>query len=200
LRQTLKERVKAKGESMKSIRIFRDSNHEVKFEEVAVLNTDNVFFINDDNVTHWPTICADKVEPSEASSECPAPDQPYRCRIDGHEEEVGTIEKVKPLARGNPELQQATSGQQITEQQVVSGGKSPYITSEASFEVRDSTGATIDSGSGIGPGLHLIPKMNNNGVFVGGTPVLSGTYFFVFTVDDKIEQNLGQIRYSMKVV
>ena len=184
---------------MKSIRIFRDSNHKVKFEEVAVLNTDTVFFINDDNVTHWPTICADKVEPSEASSECPVPDQPYKCKISGHDE-IGVIEKVKPLARGNPTLQQATSGQQITEQQVVSGGKSPYITSEAAFEVKDSNGATIDSGDGIGPGLHLIPRDGNNGVFVGGTPVLSGTYHFVFTVDDKIEQNLGQVRCSMKVV
>ena len=183
---------------MKPIRIFRQ-NGTVIFEHITVVKGDNVFFINDDNETHWPTIVADKIEPSEASSEAPAPDQPYGCRISGHAE-VGTVEKVDPLARVNTPLPPATNGQQITEQRLVSGGKSPYITSDELFEIQDSTGATIQSGSGIGPGLHLIPKGQNMGVFVGGTPTVSGTYHFVFTVDDKIEQNLQQIRCSMKVV
>ena len=183
---------------MKSIRIFRQ-NGTVIFEHIAVVKGDNVFFINEDNVSHWPTIIADEIGPSETSSEAPAPDQPYGCRIDGHTE-VGTIEKVDPLARVNTPLPQANNGQQITEQRVVSGGKSPYKISDELFEVRDSTGAIIQSGSGIGPGLHLIPKGQNMGVFVGGTPTLSGTYHFVFTVDDEIEQNLQQVRFSMTVV
>ena len=184
---------------MKPIRIFRE-NGTVKFQEVTVVKTDTVFFINDDNETHWPSIIEDKIEPSEASSEAPAPDQPYGCRIDGHNTEVGIVKKVEPLARVNITLPQATNGQQITEQRVVSGGKSPYITSDELFEVQDSTGTTIQSGSGIGPGLRLIPKEQNMGVFVGGTPTVSGTYHFVFTVDDDIEQNLQQVRFSMKVV
>ena len=183
---------------MKSIRIFRE-NGTVKFEEVTVVKTDTVFFINDDNEKHWPTIVADEIGPSDTSSEAPAPAQPYGCRIDGHTE-VGSVERVEPLARVNITLPQATNGQPITEQQLVSGGKSPYTPSNALFEVRDSTGTTIDSGPGIGPGLQLIPKGQNKGVFVGGTPALSGTYHFVFTVDDKILQNLQQVRFSMKVV
>ena len=187
---------------MKRIEITREGD-TVKFENVTVVNTDTVFFVNLDPVeAHWPEISADQVGPfpSLPSSECQLPKNgTYRCQIPEHTE-VGTITIVEPLAPVNTDLQQATNGQQITDQQVVSGGKSPYQISGQLFEVNDSDGTTIQSGSGIGPGLHLIPTMNDNGISVGGTPTLSGTYHFTFMVDDAIGGNLQQVQYSMKVV
>jgi len=59
----------------------------------------------------------------------------------------------------------------------------------------------IQSGSSsIGPGLQLNPdQTNNGGITVSGTPTVSGTYNFTFTVDDDMGRNLQQVQYSMKV-
>jgi hypothetical protein len=76
---------------------------------------------------------------------------------------------------------------------------SPYAISDALFEVKDSTGAVIQSGSGIGPGLQLIPKIDNTGVWADGTPAIAGTYNFTFTVDDALGGNLQQVQYLMLV-
>lgn len=184
---------------MKQIQISRDSSGNVRFETVSVDNTETVFFLNLDPLAeHWPTIAANKLgqAPSAPSSQCHA--QPtYGCHIHGNEQ--GVINIFSPLAEVNTILNPATQSQPITEQQVVEGGMSPYQITGELFEVIGPGGAVIQSGSGIGPGLQLIPTTDNTGVFVSGTPTMSGTYNFTFTVDDAMGGNLQQVQYRMVV-
>lgn len=185
---------------MKRIRITRVGS-SVEFERVSVDNTETVFFINQDpDESHWPTIASNPLgpAPSPPSNQC-HPEPTYRCKIAGHETEHGNIDIFAQLAETNTTLNPATRGQPITEQQVVLGGKSPYEISGQLFEVTDSDGTVIQGGSGIGPGLHLIPKMDNTGISVSGTPTLSGIYNFTFTVDDAMGGNLQQVQYRMVV-
>jgi hypothetical protein len=186
---------------MKQIHITRDSSGNVRFEEVSIDTTETVFFINlDPSAEHWPTIAANKLgqAPSPPSRQC-HPQPTYGCKIAGHSLEQGVINIFSPLAEANTTLNQASQGQPITEQQVVQGGMSPYKITGRLFEVIGPGGAVIQSGSGIGPGLQLTPTMDNKGVFVGGTPALSGTYNFTFTVDDEMGGNLQQVQYTMVV-
>ena len=187
---------------MKDIRITRDANDSVIFEEVVINNTEMVFFINDDpKEAHFPTIADNPIAAASPlpSSQC-IPQPSYGCRIDGHENEAGTIHIVDPLEATNTTLQQATQGQPINEQQVVTGGKSPYRITQEVFEVRDSNEVVIQSGSGIGPNLTLIATSDDSGIKVRGIPTLSGVYHFTFTVDDAARGNLQQVQYSMVVV
>jgi hypothetical protein len=186
---------------MQQIRITRDSSGNVQFETVSIDNTENVFFINlDPQAPHWPEIASNKLGPwpSLPSSQC-HPKSPYGCKIAGHENEQGIINIFEPLAETNTKLKDATKGQPITQQQVVKGGMSPYQITGELFEVKDSNNTVIQSGLGIGPGLQLIPKMDHTGIYVSGTPTLSGTYIFTFMVDDAMGWNLQQAQYSMKV-
>jgi hypothetical protein len=196
---------------MQRIEITRDTNNIVQFETVSVDDTENVFFINLDPLeAHWPTIASNQVgaAPSAPSSQCqPNPTAPlptqvtYQCKIAGHTNEQGIINiftQIAPVA--NTTLNPAVSGQPIGSQQVVLGGMSPYQISGQLFEVTTGPGGTvIDSGSGVGPGLQLTPTTDNTGVFVGGTPTMSGTYTFTFTVDDGMGANLQQVQYTMVV-
>jgi len=190
---------------MQRIKITRDNNNNVQFETVSVDNTENVFFINLDPLEpHWPTLASNQLglAPSAPSSQC-QPDPTgtltqvtYQCQIEGHESESGVINIFAPLAAANTTLDLAVSGRPIANQQVVQGGMSPYQISGELFEV---TGLVPQSGSGIGPGLQLTPTTDNTGVFVSGTPTLSGTYTFTFTVDDGMGANLQQVQYTMVV-
>jgi hypothetical protein len=189
---------------MKQINITRDSNG-VHFDEVSIDVTETVFFTNLDSVNpHFPEISANELgrAPSPNSSQCIVPPPPpnkftYKCTL--HPDEQGTINVFPVLAAGTTALANATKGQPITSQQVVKGGMSPYTISGQLFQVTDSNNAVIDSGSGIGPGLELKPQTDNTGILVAGTPTLSGTYNFTFTVDDAMGRNLQQVQYSMKV-
>lgn len=194
---------------MQRIEITRDSNNNVEFQTVSVDNTENVFFINlDPQEAHWPTIASNQVgaAPSAPSSQCqPDPkldpaDCPvqvtYKCQIAGHTNEQGIINIFAQLAAANTVLDPAVIGKPIAEQQVVLGGMSPYQITGELFEV---TGLASQSGSGIGPGLQLVPTTDNTGVWVTGTPTVSGTYNFTFTVNDGMGTNLQQIQYSMVV-
>jgi hypothetical protein len=189
---------------MKRINITRDGNN-VEFERVSVVETDTVFFVNLDPLDeHKPNISEDTVGPfpSLPSSECQLAAE-YSCEIEGHGNEKGFINILPPLAppRDPPvELSPATKDQPIAEQQVVTGGMSPYKISGEVFEVTDAGGMVIQHGSGIGPGLHLNSKTDNKGISVSGTPTLSGTYNFTFTVDDAMGGNLQQVQYLMTVV
>ncbi len=131
----------------------------------------------------------------------PPYDVTYFCNIEGHAQEQGTIEVFAQLAAASTSLANATNGQPITEQQVVKGGKSPYTIGDQLFQITDNQGKVIQSGSSsIGPGLQLNPDpTNNGGIRVTGTPTISGTYNFTFTVDDGMGRNLQQVQYSMKV-
>jgi hypothetical protein len=185
---------------MKQIRITR-SGSTVTFETVSVDTTETVFFLNLDPLAeHWPTIAANKLgpAPSAPSSQC-FPQASYGCQIAGHGSERGIINIFQPLASANTKLKPATRGYPIALQLVVQGGMSPYQISGAVFQVVDSGGTVIQSGSGIGPGLQLTPLPNNSGIFVQGTPTLSGTYKFTFVVDDGMGRNLQQVQYSMVV-
>jgi hypothetical protein len=200
---------------MQRIEITRDSNNNVQFETVSVDNTENVFFINLDTLEpHWPTIASNELGPSPSapSSQCqPDPnldptDCPvqvtYQCKIAGHTNEQGTINiflQIAPVA--NTTLAATVHGQPITRQQVVVGGLSPYQISGELFEVTVTGpgGAVIQSGPGIGPGLQLNPTTDNTGIWVTGTPTLTGTYTFTFTVDDGMGANLQQVQYTMVV-
>jgi hypothetical protein len=197
---------------MQRIRITRDSSNNVQFETVSVDNTENVFFINLDSLEpHWPTIASNQLGPSPSapSSQCqPYPnldpaDCPiqvtYQCQIVGHTNEQGIINIFAQLAAGTTTLSPAVSGQPIAKQQVVVGGLSPYQISGQLFEITGPGGVVLQSGSGIGPGLQLTPSTNNSGVSVSGTPTVSGTYNFTFTVDDAMEENLQQVQYTMVV-
>lgn|SRR5256885_5207991 len=207
---------------MKQIHIRRDGGGRVTFETVSVDNTENVFFTNlDPKEAHWPTLSTNQLGPSPSpnSSQCtlpqplgpnpPDPPDPanppypvfYGCQIKGHEKEHGVINVFGQLAAAATTLAEATKGQAITQQQVVAGGMSPYAITGQLFQVTDDNNNMIQSGAGIGPGLQLNPdSTGNSGVWVTGTPTLSGTYNFTFTVNDAMGGNLQQVQYSMKVV
>lgn len=205
---------------MKQIHITRDSSGKVTFEEVSIDVTENVFFTNlDPKEAHWPTLSTNQLgpAPSPNSSQCTVPQQdaPYQvkygCKVDGHQNEQGIINVFAQLAATSNEdqdpppppitLSPATKGQPITRQQVVEGGMSRYTITGQLFQVTDNQGNVIQSGSGIGPGLQLNPdQTGNTGIWVTGTPTVSGTYNFTFTVDDAMGGNLQQAQYSMKVV
>ncbi len=191
---------------MQKIKITRDTiNNNVVFETVSIDNTENVFFTNlDPQEAHWPTIASNQVgaAPSPPSSQC-QPDPTgkktqviYQCQMPGHSNEQGIINIFQLLSAANTTLNPAVSGRPIASQQVVQGGMSPYQISGELFEVE---GLVPQSGSGIGPGLQLTPTTDNTGVFVSGTPTVSGTYTFTFTVNDGMGTNLQQIQYTMVV-
>lgn len=185
---------------MKQIQITRDGC-TVTFETVSVDTTENVFFVNlDPEDEHWPTISPNKLGPfpSPPSSQC-IPAATYGCQIPGHQNEQGAINIFDPLSETNTTLQPATQGQPIADQQVVTGGMSPYQISGELFQVIGPGNTLIDSGSGIGPGLQLEPTSDNQGILVKGTPTLSGTYNFTFEVDDAMGSNLQQVQYTLVV-
>jgi hypothetical protein len=184
---------------MRQIRITRDAGGNVSFETVSVDKTETVFFINLDPIDeHFPTIAANKLgaAPSAPSSQC-HPTPSYGCNL--HPNEKGTINIFLQLAADITKLKPATKSQPITQQRVVKGGMSPYQISSELFQIVDAAGNIILNGPGIGPGLQLVPTMNNSGIFVIGTPTVTGTYQFTFVVNDGMGKNLQQIQYSMTV-
>ncbi|MDX6501456.1 MAG: hypothetical protein QOG23_4716 [Blastocatellia bacterium] len=214
---------------MKQINITRDSSGKVTFEEVSIDATENVFFTNlDPEQAHWPyqaywpylNIAATPVDfcdnqigaaPSPNSSQCTVPVPPvknpppsytvaYTCK--SHPNEKGTINVFAQLAAGTTALPQAKVNTPLPAPApvVVVGGKSPYTITGELFQITDSEGKVINSGSGIGPGLQLNASTDNKGISVTGTPTVTGTYQFTFTVDDAMGKNLQQVQYSMKVV
>jgi hypothetical protein len=193
---------------MKRIRITRDDHDNVQFETVSVDTTENVFFLNQDpKEPHHPSIADNQLgpAPSAPSSQC-IPEPAYTCLILGHENEGGVINIVEPLAAvsvdaatNTVKLENASSGQPITRQQVVEGGKSPYKISSQFFEITDVNSTVIQNGSGIGPGLQLSVTPDDKGVWVSGTPTVSGTYNFTFSVDDATGANIQQVQYQMEV-
>lgn len=194
---------------MKQINITRDSKGNVTFEEVSIDVTENVFFTNlDTQAAHWPYLafCDNQIgpAPSPNSSQCTVVQQPpifqflYGCKL--HDNERGIINVYPQLAAVNQVLTPASVNQPLKPVQVVSGGKSPYTITGQLFQVTDSGGKVIDSGSGIGPGLQLNPdQQKSGGITVSGTPTLVGTYQFTFTVNDGMGGNLQQAQYSLKV-
>jgi hypothetical protein len=207
---------------MNQIRIKRDASGNVSFKTVSIDVTENVFFTNQDpQQAHWPTLATNQVgpAPSANSSQCPVPppqvtnptppppttDQTppytvtYKCQIPGHQNEQGVINVFAVLAAGATTLAPATNGTPITRQQVVVGGMSPYTLGKAQFQITDSNNKVIQSGAGIGPGLQLNTTPDNTGVWITGTPTVSGTYNFTFVVTDHMGGNLQQVQYAMKV-
>ena len=200
---------------MKQIHITR-SNAGVTFEEVSIDPTENVFFTNEDTQSeHWPTFSPNKLgkAPSANSDALPVPPPAsakgksppplyhfeYGCKL--HSNEHGVINVFPVLAAvANTSLKNATKGNPIQEQQLVTGGKNPYSVTDRQFQI---AGPNPSSGQGnIGPGLNLSQKADANGVwglYVSGTPTVSGTYSFTFTVDDAMGGNLQQTVYTMKV-
>lgn len=190
---------------MTRILITRVDDENVDFETVTIVDTDNVFFLNlDPKEPHHPDIADNPLGPAPSlpSSQC-IPEPTYKCLIAGHGNESGIINIVPALVPVNANaenevgLANATMGQPIIRQQVVGGGKSPYRISDKFFEITDSNGALIQQGSGVGPGLQLTP--DDKGVWVSGTPTVSGTYTFTFSVDDAAGMNVQQIQYRMVV-
>jgi hypothetical protein len=207
---------------MNQIHITRDPSGKVTFETVSIDVTENVFFTNlDPQQAHWPTLATNQVgaTPSPNSSQCtvpppqvtnPKPPPPkinqappyqvsYKCQIKGHENEQGLINVFALLAAGTTTLAPATKGTPIPKQQVVVGGMSSYAISNPVFQIKDNNNNVIKSGSGIGPGLQLNATTDNTGIWVTGTPSVSGTYNFTFMVNDAMGGNLQQVQYSMKV-
>lgn len=169
-----------------------------------------------------PDFCDNQLgaAPSPNSSQCPVPPPKvpnkkpppelanatapyvvnYTCKF--HSNERGTVNVLPQMAAKNTTLPAATVNQPLPAPvQVVTGGKSKYTISGQMYQVTDNTGKVIKSGSdGIGPGLQLNPDpKNNGGITVSGTPSLSGTYNFTFTVDDGMGGNFQQVQYSIKV-
>jgi len=197
---------------MKQINITRDSSGNVTFEEVSIDVTENVFFTNlDTQAAHWPYLafCDNQIgpAPSPNSSQCTVVQQPpifqflYGCKL--HDNERGIINVYPQLAAVNQALTPApvpVNKPLVKPVQVVSGGKSPYTITGQLFQVTDDEGKVIDSGSGVGPGLQLIPdQQKNGGITIAGTPTVVGKYQFTFTVNDGLGGNLQQNQYSIQV-
>jgi len=193
---------------MKQIQITR-TNNTVNFQTVSIDVTELVFFTNlDAQEAHFPTLTTNQLgpAPSPNSSQCAVP-QPdplpgtytYKCQIPGHENEQGIVNVNKVLAAENTRFG-ATLKIDVYKQVVV-GGFSPYQIGGELFQVVDSSGNIIQQGSGsIGPGLSLLPRTDNTGIYVVGSPTMIGTYNFTFTVNDSAQHNLQQVQYSMVVV
>ncbi len=197
---------------MKQIHITR-SNGIVTFETVSIDTTENVFFTNMDPIDpHWPSIATNQLGPYQSpnSSQCPVPvpnplpTSPYTftygCKL--HQNEAGTIYVYNPLAAvSKTNLGNFTKGTPIaTPVPAVTGGESPYSISGQVFQVTDASGNIIQQGSNsIGPGLQLAASTNSTGIAVTGTPTVSGTYSFTFTVNDAKGANLQGVQYSMVV-
>ena len=205
---------------MKQINIKRDATGKVTFDTVSIDTTENVFFTNlDPQAAHWPTFPNNQpfatnqlgAAPSPNSSQCtvPPPDDlnppnnqvSYGCKIAGHGNERGVVNVFAPLAPvDDTTLAPATKGTAIAVQPLVTGGMSPYAISGQLFQVTDKNGNVIQSGSGsIGPGLKLNASSDSSGISVSGTPTMSGTYNFTFTVNDGMGKNLQQTQYVMVV-
>jgi hypothetical protein len=207
---------------MKQINITRDGTGKVNFQGVSVDTTENVFFTNlDQQSAHWPTLASNQLgpAPSPNSNQCvvpvpldntqnpPVPKSPpytvaYGCKIEGHGSEQGEIIVFPELKAVNTTLKPATKGRPIEQQQVVAGGASPYQILFQFFQVKDAVGNVVqsdDRAQDVGPGLQLIATSNHTGVWVAGTPTVSGTYYFTFMVNDGIGKNLQQVQYSMVV-
>ena len=193
---------------MKLINIRRDNTGKVSFDEVDIDTTENVYFANlDPQEAHWPDIASNQVGPyrSANSSECVLKTAgttkiTYKCTLHG---EVGVINVFPVLAAGtdvnvkagNVLNVTATRGAPIGEPQVIQGGKPPYTVNRQAFQVTDSSGKVIQSGSGVGPGLQLNnPPITpgKTGITVSGIPNLSGTYTFGLDVDDSMGRNFQQ--------
>lgn len=195
---------------MAQIKITR-SNGTVSFTTANIDITENVFFTNlDPQQAHWPSLCQNQLDPAPSpnSIQCmvpppaslipPANQVPYTCKI--HESEKGLINVFAVLAAKTTTLPPATKGSPITAQQVVAGGMSPYAISDQLFQITDGQGNVIQSGSDIAQvGLQLNATTDSKGITVTGTPTVSGTYAFTFTVNDAMGKNLQQVQYSMKV-
>jgi len=198
---------------------------KVTFDEVSIDVTENVFFTNlDPEQAHWPYLnpnaaspdfCDNQIgaAPSANSSQCTVPTPKdlnppnnkvtYKCKLHPNDpNEQGTINVFAQLVAGTTTLPQVSVNTPlpVPGPVVVVGGKSPYTISGQEFQVTDSAGTVIQSGSGIGPGLQLSATTNNKGISVTGTPTLVGTYQFTFKVHDAMRGYLQQVQYSMKVV
>jgi hypothetical protein len=205
---------------MKQINITRNYSG-VSFQEVDVDTTENVFFTNlDTEQAHWPywdpnapspDFCDNQIgaAPSPNSSQCtlpvPSGQTPpypltYKCKL--HPGEEGTINVYAQLAAGTTTLPQVNVNTPFAAPvQVVVGGKSPYVVSGEQYQVLDSSGNVIDSGTGnLGPGVLYDARSDNQGITVAGIPSMVGTYQFTFNVNDAMGKNLQQVQYSMKVV
>lgn len=194
---------------MKQINIRRTGN-TVTFDTVSIDVTENVFFTNlDPEAAHWPDLTDNQLgaAPSANSNQCqvnppssgsnPPYVVTYKCKLHGNEQ--GKINVFAQLAAANTTLQNGARGVPIKSQQVVVGGMSPYKITGQQFQVTDGSGSVVKSGQGVGPGLELDPTTNNGGVYVKGTPIISGTYNFTFTVNDGMGRNLQQVQYTMQV-
>jgi hypothetical protein len=194
---------------MKQINIRRE-NDTVKFDPAFIDETETVVFTNlDPKEAHWPDLSWDRVGPfqSDNSSECPVdwkkfatqppPGAPppegvkvtYKCKLHSGEQ-GGTIQVYALLAPATIDVNnpfpirlraKVGSG---TQQQLVKGGKSPY---------------TISMRGSPGPGLGVVGTLNNDGVWVRGTPSRAGIYSFTFNVDDGMEGNLQQVDCEITV-
>jgi hypothetical protein len=193
---------------MKQIRITRDGAGNVKFDPVAIDNTETVFFTNlDPKEAHWPTLTTNQLgaAPSPNSSQCPVPvpqgqslpyDFGYGCKI--HQGEKGVITIFAPLAAPSNTSLKANVGQP-TNQQVVKGGKPPYSITDLFVNNNSVPGSSTKPGQTlpIAPGVQL--SQDSKGIWVGGTPTKAGTFNFTFTVNDDMGRNLQQVPYSLTV-
>jgi hypothetical protein len=82
---------------------------------------------------------------------------------------------------------------------VVAGGALPYQILGNQFQVKDAGGNVVQSGAGVGPGLKLTATFDKTGIWLTGTPTVSGTYYFALRVSDSMGRDLQQAQYSMVV-
>ena len=135
---------------------IRRGGGNVTFDTVDVAQGDSVYWVNDDNVEHWPVPNCTGLLTKPAQSSNPvqpatsnAPRSPYTnpglvttgpsplpmaiaygCAIAGHENESGTIniyDNLAPvLAQATPPVPAPTNAGQGLPVTIVTGGKSPY--------------------------------------------------------------------------
>jgi hypothetical protein len=198
------------------IHINRDSKG-VTYQTVSVITSELVVWVNNDTLdAHWPSLSPNPIgpAPSPNSSAVPLvnpggappatpPNLAFQVKYTDKEPKystlTGLINVFNPFQAGTLKLPAASVNQAIQPQTVATGGVSPYSITGQLFQVANSSGAIIASGSGPGPGLTLTATTNNAGITVTGTPTLAGTYTFTFNATDGMGLNVQQSQFTMVV-
>lgn len=193
---------------------IKRENGIVSFETASVIAADLVVWVNQDKeAAHWPSLSPNQIgaAPSPNSSDVPAPGPTvaganppysvsYKCLLEGHENETGTINVFNAFSAATAKLPDAKLNQPLpTPVPVATGGQSPYTINSQLFQVVAGGNIVQQGQGGVGPGLTLSATTDNTGLTVSGTPTVAGTYTFTFDATDAMGLNVQQTQFTMNI-